>query len=39
LYRTEIEKLIHVYITHISKKDFFPALYKAFCRIITESNT
>jgi hypothetical protein len=38
LYRTEIEKLIHTYITHISKEDFFPAFYKAFCTIITESN-
>jgi hypothetical protein len=27
-----------VYITYISKEDFFPAFYKAFCTIMTESN-
>jgi hypothetical protein len=37
-YGTEIKKLIQVYITHISKKNFFPAFYTAFCTTITESN-
>ena len=37
-YNTEIEKLIYVYITYVSKEDFFPAFYNAFCTAITESN-
>ena len=38
LYRTEIEKLIYIYITYISKEDFFPAFYIAFCTTMIESN-
>ena len=38
LYNTEIEKLIHAYITYISKEDFFLAFYNAFCMAIIESN-
>jgi hypothetical protein len=30
--------LIHAYITHVSKEDFFPAFVIAFRTIITESN-
>jgi hypothetical protein len=38
VYRTEIEKLIRAYITHVSKEDFFPAFVTAFRTTITESN-
>jgi len=38
LYRAEIEKLMHTYITHISKEDFFSAFYTAFCTTMTASN-
>lgn len=37
-YGAEIEKLMRVYITHISKEDFLPAFVTAFCTAITESN-
>lgn len=37
-YGTEIEKLMHAHITHISKEDFFPAFYAAFRTALTESN-
>ena len=37
-YGTEIEKLMRVYITHISKEDFFPAFVAAFRTAMTESN-
>ena len=38
LYSTKIEKLIHAYITYISKKDFFLAFYNAFRIAIIELN-
>ena len=38
LYSTEIEKLIRVYITYISKEDFFLAFYNAFRIAIIELN-
>jgi hypothetical protein len=38
IYRTKIEKLIHAYITHVSKEDFFSAFVIAFRITITESN-
>lgn len=37
-YGAEIEKLMRAHITHISKEDFFPAFYIAFCTTMTESN-
>jgi hypothetical protein len=37
-YGAEIKKLIRAYVTHISKEDFFPAFYTAFCTIITASS-
>ena len=37
-YSTKIEKLIRIYITHVSKEDFFLAFYNAFRIAITESN-
>ena len=37
-YGAEIEKLMRLHVTHISKEDFFPAFYNAFCTAMTESN-
>jgi predicted XRE-type DNA-binding protein len=37
-YGAEIEKLMRVQITYISKEDFFPAFYNAFRTALTESN-
>ena len=37
-YGAEIKHLIRAHITHITKKDFFPAFKKAFDATITESN-
>jgi hypothetical protein len=37
-YGAEIEKLMRLHITHISKEDFFPAFYTAFRTAMTESN-
>jgi len=37
-YGAEIEKLMRAHITHISKEDFFPAFYTAFCTTMTKSN-
>ena len=37
-YGAEIEKLMRVNITHISKEDFLPAFYTAFHTALTESN-
>ena len=37
-YNTKIEKLIRVYITYVSKEDFFLAFYNAFRTAIIESN-
>lgn len=37
-YSTEIEKLMRIHITHISKEDFLPAFYNAFRTAMTESN-
>ena len=38
LYSTKIEKLIRVYITYVSKEDFFLAFYNAFRTAIIELN-
>ena len=38
LYNTKIKKLIRIYITHVSKEDFFPAFYNAFYIVIIELN-
>ena len=37
-YGDEISNLMRTYITHITKEEFFPALYKAHTKAITESN-
>ena len=37
-YEQVIKDLIRAYITHVFKEDFFPAFYKAFTAIMTESN-
>ena len=37
-YGTEIEKLMHAHITHISKEDFFPAFHIAFRTKMIKSN-
>ena len=38
LYRAEIKKLIRLYITYVSKEDFFSVFYIAFYIIVIESN-
>src|SRR5213075_1277738 len=37
-YSSEIKKLMHVHIMHISKEDFLPAFQTAFHTAIMESN-
>jgi hypothetical protein len=37
-YSTQIEKLVRARISHITKKDFFPAFCDAFKKSLTESN-
>ena len=37
-YGDEISNLMRTYITHITKKEFFSALYKTHPKAITESN-
>ena len=38
LYSSEIEKLIYMHITYISKEDFLPTFQIAFCTTMTELN-
>jgi hypothetical protein len=38
VYSRQIEDMMQAYITYITKADFFPAFYTAFCASMTEKN-
>ena len=37
-YGTQIEGLMRAHVTHITKEDFFPAIYTAYQATMTEKN-